>query len=143
VLTRTIGAPRAQVFKAWTDPTRFAQWWGPHGFTNPVCELDPRPGGTIRVDMRGPDGTVYPMTGSYREIREPDRLAFISRTLDGAGAPLLEVSNALTFADRDGQTVVTVRARVVGVRPAAAPYLAGMEAGWTQTLERLEAHVTA
>src|SRR5262249_20501202 len=49
VLTRTIGAPRAQVFKAWTDPRRFAQWWGPHGFTSPVCELDPRPGGNIRV----------------------------------------------------------------------------------------------
>jgi uncharacterized protein YndB with AHSA1/START domain len=42
----------------------------------PVCELDVRPGGAIRIHMRGPDGTVYPMTGAYQEIVEPERLVF-------------------------------------------------------------------
>ena len=44
VLTRIFDAPRELVFKAWTDPEIVAQWWGPHRFTNPVCELDVRPG---------------------------------------------------------------------------------------------------
>jgi len=66
VLTRVFDAPRELVFKAWTDPKHVAQWWGPHGFTNPVCELDLRPGGAILIHMRGPDGVVYPMTGTYQ-----------------------------------------------------------------------------
>jgi uncharacterized protein YndB with AHSA1/START domain len=143
VLTRVLGAPGATVFKAWTDPRRFAQWWGPHGFTNPVCELDVRPGGAMRVHMRAPDGTVYPMTGTYREVVEPDRLVFTSAALDAEGTPLFEVSNAVTLVEGGGQTTLTLRVRVVEATPAAAPYLSGMEAGWRETLERLAAHVTA
>jgi DNA-binding transcriptional ArsR family regulator len=48
---------------------------GPTGFTNPRCELDVRPGGAIRIDMRAPDGTVYPMSGVYQEIVEPNGLS--------------------------------------------------------------------
>jgi len=44
VLKRVFNAPRERVWKAWTDPRRLAQWWGPAGFTNPVCEADVRPG---------------------------------------------------------------------------------------------------
>jgi len=64
VLTRVFDAPRELVFKVWTDPKHVARWWGPHRFTNPVCELDLRPGGAILIHMRGPDGVVYPMTGA-------------------------------------------------------------------------------
>ena len=71
VLTRIFDAPRAIVFKAWTDPQQLARWWGPKGFTNPVCELDPRVGGTLRIVMRAPDGQEHPMTGVFREIVEP------------------------------------------------------------------------
>jgi len=56
-ITRVVNASRSLVFKAWTDAKDVAQWWGPRGFTNPVCELDVRPGGAIRIHMRGPDGT--------------------------------------------------------------------------------------
>jgi uncharacterized protein YndB with AHSA1/START domain len=52
VITRTFDEQPDLVFKAWTDPRILAQWWGPKGFTNPVCELDFRPGGTIYIDMR-------------------------------------------------------------------------------------------
>ncbi len=55
VLTRVFDAPRERVWKAWTDPRQVAQWWGPAGFTNPRCEVDVRPGGVLRIDMRGPD----------------------------------------------------------------------------------------
>jgi uncharacterized protein YndB with AHSA1/START domain len=47
----------------------------------------------------------------------------------------------LTFAEEGGKTTLTMPARVVKLTAKAAPYLAGMEVGWTQSLERLEAHL--
>ena len=72
ITTRIFDAPREVVFRAWTDPERLKRWWGPKGFTNPVCEVDVRTGGAIRIDMRAPDGAVYPMTGAFVEIVEPE-----------------------------------------------------------------------
>lgn len=141
VMTRLLDAPRDLVFKAWTDPERVAQWWGPHVFTNALCELDVRAGGAIRIHMRAPDGTVYPMTGVYQEISEPERLVFTSAALDQAGRPMFEGLNTVTFAEQAGKTLLTVRVRVVRSTPEAAQHLAGMQAGWTQQLERLEAHL--
>ena len=66
VLTRTFHAPRALVWRVWTDPNHLAKWWGPHRFSNPRVEMDLRPGGALRVDMQGPDG-VNAMTGEIRE----------------------------------------------------------------------------
>ena len=137
VLTRVFDAPRELVFKAWTDPKQVAQWWGPHGFTNPVCDLDVRPGGAIRIHMRGPDGTVYPMTGVYNEVVEPERLVFTSAALDADGNPMFEVLTTVTFAEQSGKTKQILRARVIKSTAEAAPYIKGMEAGWTQSLERL------
>jgi uncharacterized protein YndB with AHSA1/START domain len=64
-ITRVFDAPRALVFEVWTDPKHLAQWWGPQGFTNPVCEFDARVGGELRIHMRGPDGSIYPMKRSH------------------------------------------------------------------------------
>ena len=139
VLKRVFNAPRERVWKAWTDPRQLAQWWGPAGFTNPVCEADLRPGGAIRIDMRGPDGTVYPMTGVYREVVAPGRLVFTASALDEKGRPLFEVLNTVTFAKQGGKTLLTVRAQVVNKTAGADAYLEGMEAGWSQSLVRLEA----
>jgi uncharacterized protein YndB with AHSA1/START domain len=137
VLTRVFDAPRELVFKAWTDPKQVAQWWGPRGFTNPVCDLDVRPGGAIRIHMRGPEGTVYPMTGVYQEVVEPERLVFTSAALDADGNPMFEVLTTVTFAEQGGKTKQIMRARVIKSTAEAAPYIKGMEAGWTQSLERL------
>jgi uncharacterized protein YndB with AHSA1/START domain len=137
-LTRVFDAPRALVFKAWTDPKMLARWWGPHHFTNPVCEVDLRPGGKIRIDMRGPEGTVYPMTGVFHEVDKPQRLVFSTTPLDEDGEPMFEVLNTISFEEHEGKTKLTVQARVVKTTAVAARYLDGMEAGWTQSLERLE-----
>ena len=136
-LTRVFAAPRPLIFRLWTDAQHVAQWWGPHGFTNPVCQLDARPGGAIRIDMRGPDGTVYPMTGRYRDIVEPERLVFASAALDAAGQPLFEVLTTVIFSEQGSMTSLALEAHVVEATAAADPYLAGMDAGWTQSLERL------
>ncbi len=137
VLTRVFDAPRELLFKAWTDPKLVAIWWGPHQFTNPVCELDARPGGAIRIHMRGPDGTVYPMTGVYQEVSEPERIVLTSAALDERGHPMFEVLTTVTFVEQGGKTKQILRARVIKSTAQAAPYLKGMEAGWTQSLERL------
>lgn len=141
VMTRIFDAPREVVFKAWTDPERLKLWWGPTGFTNPVCELDVRPGGAIRIHMRAPNGIVYPMTGVYREIVEPERLVFSSSALDDKGNPLFEILNTVTFAEHGGKTKLTVHAKVMMATPAGAPHLAGMEMGWSLTLDRLAEYV--
>ena len=143
VLTRVLDAPRELVFKAWTDPKQVGRWWGPNGFTSPVCEVDARAGGTIRIDMRGPDGRVYPMRGVFRELVEPERIVFTSAALDGDGKPLFEIENTVTLEKQGTKTKQTLRARVLSRTAGAAPYLAGMDIGWTQSLERLAAYVAA
>jgi uncharacterized protein YndB with AHSA1/START domain len=143
IATRVFDAPREMVFKAWTDPERLKRWWGPEGFTNPVCEVDVRPGGAIRIHMRGPDGAVYPMTGVFHEIVEPERLVFTSSALDQNGDPLFEVLNTITFAAEGGKTKLTVRASVGEIQAGAAPHLSGMEQGWSMSLDRLASEVEA
>ncbi len=141
VITRVFEAPREMVFKAWTDQDRLRQWWGPKNFTTPVCELDPRPGGAIKIHMRGPDGTIYQMLGFVREIVEPERLVLDSYTPDAEGNPLFKVMNTVTFEERGGKTKLTVHANVTMATPAAAPAMAGMEQGWSETVDRLGSFV--
>jgi len=136
-LTRVVNAPVELVWLAWTDPRHMARWWGPKSFTNPVCELDPRPGGAILIHMCAPDGTVYPMTGTFEEYTPPERLAFTSVARDHDGRPLLEGHTTVTFEDVGGKTKLTVQSRAVGIAPIAPQMLAGMEKGWTQSLEKL------
>ena len=137
VITRVIDAPRDLVFKAWIDPKRMAQWWGPRGFTNPICELDARVGGAWRIVMRSPTGIEYPCGGVYREIVEPERLVVTNIATDNQGNPVLDGLTTVIFAQHGGKTKLTLQTRAVAVVAHAAAYLAGMEAGWTQSLERL------
>jgi uncharacterized protein YndB with AHSA1/START domain len=140
-ITRIIDAPRSLVFKAWTDPEHLARWWGPKGFTNPVCEVEAWKGGALRILMRGPDGAEYPMTGVFREVVAPERIVFTSVAMDGEGKHLLEGLTTVTFAEHGGKTKLTLQTRAVGLVANAARMLEGMDAGWTQSVDRLEAHV--
>jgi uncharacterized protein YndB with AHSA1/START domain len=137
-ITRTFDAPRALVFQAWTDPQHLARWWGPEGFTNPVCEFDARVGGALRIHMRGPDGMVYPMKGVIREIVAPERLVFSNVAVDAAGKHLLEGLTTVTFAEQNGKTTMTMHSRAAAVAEIGISYLQGMEAGWTQSIDRLK-----
>ena len=141
VITREFEAPRELVFKAWTDPKYLAQWWGPKGFTNPVCEWDAQPGKAIYVVMRAPNGTDYPMGGEFREIVVPERLVFTSGALDEKGKLLFEFLHAVTFVEKKGKTTLTVRSRVTKMTAEANQYIGGFEAGMTQSLERLGEHL--
>jgi uncharacterized protein YndB with AHSA1/START domain len=139
-LTRLIAAPRGVVWKAWTDPVQLAQWWGPKGFTNPRCEIELKPQGAIHIDMRGPDGTIYPMGGMVREFVALERLVFTGAALDETGKALFETLNTLTLADQPGGTLLRLEAQVLAIHSAiATEYLKGQEQGWSESLDRLAA----
>jgi uncharacterized protein YndB with AHSA1/START domain len=140
-LTRVLNAPRERVFKAWTDPKELAQWWGPKGFTNPVCEVGLKPGGALRIVMRAPDGSEYPMKGVFREIVPPSRLVFTNIAVDKDGNHVIEGLTTVTFTEEGGKTKLTLHTRGTAMVDYASAYLNGMEAGWTQSLEKLEALV--
>ncbi len=141
VLTRVFDAPRDLVFKAWTERDRLQRWWGPKDFTNPVCEVDARPGGSMRIHMRAPDGAIYPMTGVFLELVEPERLVFVSGALDHNGNKMFEVLTTVIFEDHGKKTKLTLNARVIMATAQAAPHLAGMRQGWASSLDRLAAEV--
>jgi uncharacterized protein YndB with AHSA1/START domain len=140
VLARVFSAPRALVWKAWTEPERVRAWWGPRGFGVPRCEVEARPGGAMSIDMSGPDGTVYPGFGSFRELEPVSRLVFTSGAADAQGQPIFEILNTVTLEERGpASTLLTLRTRVLSARPEAAAYLPGQEVGWSLSLERLAA----
>ena len=139
VLRRSIDAPRAAVWDAWTSPARLAAWWGPNQFTNPVCEADARPGGALFIVMRAPDGTDYPMRGAFDEVAEGERLVFTSRALGDGDRPLLEARTVVTLAEAGGKTELTVEAHAEGLAPESPRMLAGMQEGWSQSLDKLAA----
>jgi len=142
-LVRVYDAPRALVFKAFTDPVHLARWWGPHGFTTPLCEFDARPGGLLRVHMRAPDGSVHVTQGEVREIVAPERFAFTIALLEDDGSIRLENLTTVTLVEHAGKTELTLHVRVLQATAAGAPNLAGMQVGWSQSLERLGELVAA
>ena len=143
VVTRTIDVPRGFVFHMWTDSRHVANWWGPQGFTNPRCEVDARPEGKLRIDMRAPDGTMYEMEGRFYELLEPERIVFLCEVpLPGESETTkLQTLNTVTFADNSGKSVVTARCQVVaGANGGGDVRILEIERGWQQTLDRLEAY---
>ncbi len=91
VLTRRFDTAVANVWRAWSDPQQVMRWWGPLGFTSPVCKMDFREGGTTLVCMRAPDGQDFYNTWTYRKI-----------------APMQEIEFVLNFADANGNRVSPV-----------------------------------
>src|SRR5271170_7887785 len=107
IITREFDAPRELVFKAWTHGSHVAHWWGPHGFSNPICHWDARPGKAIHVVMRG-FGAEHPMGGEFRDISPPERLVFTANVPDGKGGILFEFLHTVTLVERRGKTLLTV-----------------------------------
>jgi uncharacterized protein YndB with AHSA1/START domain len=100
-LRRVFDAPRERVWLEWTEPERFADWFGGPESDVPVStvSMDVRPGGRWRATMfAGPGRREISWAGEYREVAEPGRLVF-------------------TLTDRpeeEGRAVVTVVLRDLG-----------------------------
>jgi uncharacterized protein YndB with AHSA1/START domain len=131
------------VFPLWTDPQHLSKWWGPSGFTNPVCEVDARPGGELKITMRAPDGTEHPMKGIFREVVRPERLVFTNFPIDANGHVLANGLTTVTFEDIGGRTRLTLHTRAAALVPLANRMLEGMDAGWTQSIDRFESYLSS
>lgn len=137
-LTRVLKAPRERVWAAWTDPVRMAQWWGPKGFTNPVCELDVRPGGRIWIVMRAPDGSDHPMSGVFEDVAPPRRLVFVGSPQDDKGFAYASNIITATFAETaGGGTLLTVHSKVTELIDLGPDIEREAEQGLSQSLDRL------
>jgi uncharacterized protein YndB with AHSA1/START domain len=154
IISRVFAAPCELVWKAWTDPKHMAEWWGPNGFTNPVCEMDVRPGGAWRIVMRSPEGVDYPLTGVYREVVAPQRIVstvdvsehpeewhdLVDPSRDKTkGRPSPDLLWIVTFDDAGGETRLTVTTHFPSAALRDSFVRIGMEQGWSQSLDRLEA----
>jgi uncharacterized protein YndB with AHSA1/START domain len=84
-LTRELDAPVENVWAAWTQPEHYAQW---SGAVLPTIEMDVRPGGSWKATMSAPDGSQFPLTGSYGEVVENRRLEVIMDLPGGASTPM-------------------------------------------------------
>ncbi len=133
VTTRVLDAPRELVFKAWTDPDRLVQWWGPKGFTNTFHEFDMRPGGIWRFVMHGPNGVDYQNKSVFVEVVNPERIVF-----DHVSGPRFQV--VATFAEQAGKTKLTFRMRFESAAECDKVKAFAVE-GNEQNFDRLEAQL--
>jgi uncharacterized protein YndB with AHSA1/START domain len=142
VLARIIDAPRAKLYRAWTDPELLKQWFAPLPYTTPVAELDVRPGGASLVVMRGPDGNDMPNRGVYLEVVENARLVFTdayTTAWEPSDKPFMTV--ILTFEDADGKTKYTARVSHWTIADREAHEKMGFHQGWGICADQLAALV--
>jgi uncharacterized protein YndB with AHSA1/START domain len=88
VVTRRLEAPPERVWRAWSDPEEVRTWWGPQGFSSPVCRMDFREGGTTLVSMRSDQGWEVYNTWTYSSIEPTSRIEFVNRFSDADGNPV-------------------------------------------------------
>jgi uncharacterized protein YndB with AHSA1/START domain len=123
VMSRTFDAPRDLVWAVFTDPRHVVKWYGGHGFENPVCEMDVRPGGRWRHVMKMADGERFAMDFVFVEVVKPEKLVWKNADYDTrpAGGPP-PVINTVTLRDAGAQThwELVARFRTLAERDAAA-----------------------
>ena len=156
IITRQLKAPRELVFKAWTEPERLAQWWGPKGMSIKIAGHDLKPGGVFHYCMASPDGKEMWGKFIYREIAAPERLGFINSFADEKGNTVvcpffpvwpLEIWNLLTLTEQDGITTLVLRGRPVNAtdeeNKAFHAMRPGMEQGFAGTFAQLDEYLTS
>jgi uncharacterized protein YndB with AHSA1/START domain len=151
VVTRVLGAPVEEVWKAWSDPAYVMRWWGPTGFTSPSAEMDFRVGGASLVCMRAPaeyGGQDFYNTWTYTTIDPHERIEFVSNFADEDGTHIdraamgmppgvpFDVPHVITFeAAGEGRTEMTVTEHGYTTEQARDLSRAGME----QCLDKMAA----
>lgn len=139
VLTRDINAPRALVFRAWTEPEHLARWWGPTDFTLPCCEVDFRADGAYRFCMRSPEGEDHWVWGVYREVVPPERLVFTWDRVDLQGNPRSASVVTITLEEIGNRTRLTLHQAVFATTEDRDEH----RGGWTECLARLADFIEA
>ncbi len=138
VYERTFDAPRETVWRAHTDPELIARWWGPHGTTTKVAEMDLRPGGAWRYVSSAPDRDDVEFYGEYLEIVPPERIKwtfmFHAEGVGPQGGP-----ETLTLDDIGGKTLMRAVSHMGSAEVIDAALATGMVGGAIETWDRLEA----
>ena len=136
-ITRVFDAPRERLWKEWTEPERFADWFGGSDAEVPVSSvsMDVREGGAWRLTMFAARGEI-PWSGEYREVNEPERLVFTLADRPGGEYELVTV--VLTDLG-DGRTEMFFEQRGGHLSPEEYER-AGQ--GWSSFFEVMAGHLT-
>lgn len=134
---REFSARPAAVWASWTSADVVRRWWSPQHFTVAECEVDPVPGGVFRILLEEGDGSRHLASGTFIELRRPERLSFELAPVDREGVPLFSAVHEVELSQRDAGTKLFLTVRVSDARPEAAPAVAGMALGWNQLLDKL------
>jgi uncharacterized protein YndB with AHSA1/START domain len=132
-LTRTLPAPRPEVWSAMTDPERLAAWWGPKGFTAPSIDFEPRVGGRYRIAMQPPEGDLFSLHGEFHEVDPPSRLVY-TFVWEPPAPDDRETLVTLVLEDRGERTAVSLQHGEF----ATEERLELHQGGWTDSFEKLE-----
>jgi uncharacterized protein YndB with AHSA1/START domain len=138
-LTRVFNVPRERVWREWTEPERFADWFGGSDADVPVSSvsMDVREGGAWRATMfAGPGSREIQWTGEYREVVRPERL--VLTMCDGPGDEYeLVIVELIDLGD--ARTEMRFRQRG---RMTAAQYKAAGD-GWSTFFDRMDERLAA
>jgi uncharacterized protein YndB with AHSA1/START domain len=147
-VTRIFDAPRELVWKAWTDPKYVMQWWGPKGFTAPVCKIDFRVGGKFLCSMKSPDGQEFWNGGEYHEIVPQEKIVSSMYFSDAEGNKIEPEALGIEHEAVEGAYDVTLfedlgdgrtRLTFIGNEPMESAKNSGQMEGWIQILDKVAA----
>jgi uncharacterized protein YndB with AHSA1/START domain len=141
LLTRSLRAPRAALWRCWTEPELLKQWFCPKPWRVSRAEVDVRPGGSSRIVMNGPNGEAHDLPGVYLDVVPLERLVFtdaFKRAWEPSGKAFMV--GAITFADEPGGTT-RYHARVShwSEEDKTAHEAMGFHEGWGVCADQLEA----
>ena len=136
IMTRTLDAPRALVWKALSEPEHVVRWWGPHGHKNRVLEFDWRVGGKWKVETTTPEGDVIVFFGEYREINKPEK---VTQTFSFDQLPQGVYSvDTVVLEDQGDKTVYRASSTFPDIASRDGMIASGMEVGVREGFERLD-----
>lgn len=133
VLTRVFDAPRHLVYDAFTKPELLKRWFGPHGWSLSVCDVDLRVGGGYRFVLQGPGGRSMGMSGIYRELAPPDRSVHTEKFDEYPGEAVVTT----TLTEQAGKTTLTAIVYHESPEIRDAVIKSGMEHGAAESYDRL------
>ena len=134
-VTRVFDAPRERVWREWTEPAAFADWFGGSATEVPVesVSMDVRPGGAWSATMyAGPDRREILWRGEFREVDEPGRLVLTMS--DRPEDDLYELVTVVLADLGDGRTKMRFEQRG-HMRPEQYERT---EQGWGKFFERID-----
>lgn len=154
VIERVINAPRALVWKTFTEAEHLRHWWGPVGFTLDVLKLDVRPGGMFHYAMRAGNGSAMFGRFDYIEIQAPEKIVFTNSFSDAnanhvrapfSGEWPLKILNTWTFEEKNNKTTLLLRGKPFEATDAEirrfVQEFPGMNKGFGGTFDQLDKYL--